>query len=251
MNCNGTNGDCNANDFVMSSSFTGGSSNTNLPQDEYCVYKGVGDNTTITNLINGNNYYFKIYTYLNPWSDNLLSPILNVSALPVDILSFKVRFIDEVIRLKWQTGYEVNNDYFEIQKSKDGIRFNAIGRINGSGNSYRVNDYLYDDADSYPYKSYYRLKQTDFDGSYTYSKVICIRPKVNEFTIEDYLDYMQINSSLLENVKYIIINNQGKEINRGIFNKSFQIIKRNYLSGIYYVQLKTPYHEEVLKLGLQ
>ena len=249
-NCNGINGDCISSNFSSISSFGDGLSNTNLPQNEYCVYKGIGDNATITNLVNGKNYYFKIYTYLNPWSDNALSPVLNVSALPVDFISFKGKLNNGIVQLNWQTGFELNNDFFDVQNSMDGIKFNTIGVINGHGNSSQVNEYFFEDINPRLPKSYYPLKQVDFNGSSTYSKVICINLKKDEFIIQEQLDYVQINTQLSDNVEFVIINSYGIEIDSGKFNKSVKINKNKFISGIYFIKLKTPYHEEILKLGL-
>lgn len=80
---------------------------------------------------------------------------------------------NEVV-LKWATKSERNNDYFSIERSEDGKIFETIKQINGAGNSNKK--LYYDFTDYYPARgtNYYRLKQTDYDGKFEYSKVIII-----------------------------------------------------------------------------
>jgi hypothetical protein len=73
--------------------------------------------------------------------------------------------------LDWITYSEINNDYFTIERSQDGIDFEAIEDINGAGTSDQA--IFYESLDPTPYlgTSYYRLRQTDFDGTQSISPV--------------------------------------------------------------------------------
>jgi hypothetical protein len=105
-------------------------------------------------------------TSFSPWavSDN-------VQPLPIELLSFTATYTsNHVVELKWATATEINNDYFTIERSTDAINFKSIYKTPGAGNSTQTLNYqAVDDA---PLKgvSYYRLKQTDFDGKTTYSQ---------------------------------------------------------------------------------
>lgn len=68
----------------------------------------------------------------------------------------------------WETNNEINNDFFTIEKTTDGIVTNEIGRINGAGNSFQPIQYFFIDTNANNILSYYRLKQTDYDGKYKY-----------------------------------------------------------------------------------
>ena len=74
--------------------------------------------------------------------------------------------------LEWATDWELNNDYFEVQRSSDRTLFSSIGEVKGVGNSQTKQEYSF--IDDYPLTSinYYRLKQIDFDGGYEYSPII-------------------------------------------------------------------------------
>jgi hypothetical protein len=90
-------------------------------------------------------------------------------SLPIEIASLStVAYTDKVCVL-WSTASEKNNQYFVIERSKDGIHFEETGTVNGAGNSARLLNYSFCDKDPHEGLSYYRLKQVDFDGQYAYS----------------------------------------------------------------------------------
>jgi hypothetical protein len=98
--------------------------------------------------------------------------------LPIDLLDFTAELIENKrVNLDWVTTTEINNDFFTIERSADGIVYEVVGIVSGSGNSNMIKSY--DLVDETPYKglSYYRLKQTDFDGKYTYSQVVDVNVK--------------------------------------------------------------------------
>lgn len=91
--------------------------------------------------------------------------------LNISLISFKALEDHEVVDLDWITAWEANNDYFTIERSLDGKHWESIENIKAAGTSYGMNSYKTIDPKPYTGLSYYRLKQTDFDGSYTYSSL--------------------------------------------------------------------------------
>lgn len=89
--------------------------------------------------------------------------------LPIELLEFTAHIVGGRVQLNWSTATETNNDYFTIEKSRDGINWFTLTTINGAGNSDVRLDYEAWDATPYSSLTYYRLKQTDFDGAYSYS----------------------------------------------------------------------------------
>jgi hypothetical protein len=85
--------------------------------------------------------------------------------LPIKLLSFAANCKDGKAHLQWSTISEVNNDFFTIEKTFDGINFEFVGKVQGAGNSNMVSNYNYIDNNSGSGKVYYRLSQTDFDGT--------------------------------------------------------------------------------------
>jgi hypothetical protein len=88
--------------------------------------------------------------------------------LPVTMGDFEAKVIeDSKVKLNWFTYSEINNDHFTIQRSSDGLNFQPIASVKGVGNSTEINYYEAIDNSPPPGTSYYRLKQTDFDGKET------------------------------------------------------------------------------------
>lgn len=93
-----------------------------------------------------------------------------VNALPIDLLYFQAKLVNSQVQFSWATAKEVNNDYFTVEKSADGVNFETLLEVDGAGNSQQLRKYSATDASPYNDVTYYRLKQTDFDGKYEYSK---------------------------------------------------------------------------------
>lgn len=89
--------------------------------------------------------------------------------LPIELISFDAFQADRVVNLKWITASEVNNDYFTVQKTKDGLTWETVGTVDGAGTSTEVKSYSLLDSNPYTEVSFYRLVQTDFDGTVVYS----------------------------------------------------------------------------------
>jgi hypothetical protein len=91
--------------------------------------------------------------------------------LPIELVYFKATAIDKQVRLDWETATEINNDYFTIERSRDLVNFEEVGQVRSQMHNSNVNLY-YQTWDEKPLygMSYYRLKQTDFNGEFTYSE---------------------------------------------------------------------------------
>ena len=92
------------------------------------------------------------------------------TTLPISLTAFNANVVNNSsVALNWQTSAEFHNDYFTVQKSKDGIAWADIVQVKGAGNSSSVKNYSAVDNSPYKGVSYYRLKQTDIDGHFTFS----------------------------------------------------------------------------------
>ncbi len=110
--------------------------------------------------------------------------VLNV-VLPITLTKFTAELEKERnrVNINWTTLSEINNDYFTLEKSKNGLNWTEIYRTNGAGNSNSQLDYTYFDNSPYLGISYYRLKQTDFDGLFAYSGIRLIVNDESDFSI--------------------------------------------------------------------
>ena len=94
--------------------------------------------------------------------------------LPIELLSFTATKNQAKVDLNWTTGSETNNDFFTVERSKDGQTFESIATVDGAGNSTSVLSYFIKDERPWSGVSYYRLKQTDFDGTSVYSSIVSV-----------------------------------------------------------------------------
>ena len=106
------------------------------------------------------------------------SPAAN--PLPIELIHFNARYINDEVNFDWATATETNNDFFTIEHSVDGINFQPILFQSGSGNSTSTLYYTNTDKNPTAGINYYRLKQTDFDGQSSYSeiKVVMVNHKI-------------------------------------------------------------------------
>jgi hypothetical protein len=97
--------------------------------------------------------------------------------LPIGLLSFSAKPDNDRVTLDWTTSTESNNSYFTVEKSKDGVNFDFVSAVPSEalgGNSAVVLDYSAIDLSPYTGVSFYRLRQTDLDGHFTYSSIVSV-----------------------------------------------------------------------------
>ena len=96
--------------------------------------------------------------------------------MPVEMtVLYGICLDDNKVELRWQTASETNNSYFAILRSFDGVHFVEIDYITGAGTTTEMNNYVYYDVDDNDGIVYYKLRQVDYDGTYTDSKVIAVQ----------------------------------------------------------------------------
>lgn len=184
-------------------------------------------------------------------SATIINPCTNCSvALPIELIYFSATAADNrTVILEWQTASEKNNDYFTIERSLDGINWEEVIKISGAGNSSSVLNYYAYDNNPYSEQSYYRLKQTDFDGAFEYSEVISVgfnKAEINNITI--YPNPVENEFILIGNSVEIrqirLFNSLGQDItSKAIIKKQSDtgvVVDLTCLSpGLYYVKTLT------------
>ena len=180
--------------------------------------------------------------------DNIVISL--VSALPIELLNFNASPItNEIVLLKWQTASETNNDYFTIERSQNGTTWQEIASLDGAGSSSTL--LSYSATDNYPYIgiSYYRLKQTDFDGQFEYSEIRSVNiERLENSQIELYpnptSNQITIYANSTELAEITIYNALGQDVTLltlKIEKDSNQLVLdfSSLSSGIYYIKTKT------------
>ncbi|MFN2428790.1 MAG: T9SS type A sorting domain-containing protein, partial [Cryomorphaceae bacterium] len=98
-----------------------------------------------------------------------------MNVLPITLLNFTAEAREATVELRWTTSSEINNDFFTVERSLDAGNFEPVGTIAGAGNSNTQLYYNFSDDAPYSGISFYRLKQTDYDGTATYSDIRMVR----------------------------------------------------------------------------
>lgn len=99
--------------------------------------------------------------------------------MPIELTMWTATSLEESVLLEWTTASEENNDYFAIERSIDGVTWKILGNVGGAGTTSATHYYSFEDTKPVSGISYYRLKQVDFNGEYTYSSVKCINRPAN------------------------------------------------------------------------
>ena len=170
------------------------------------------------------------------------------SVLPIELISFKGKCNSEFKTFSWSTASEINNDFFTIEGSNDAMDFQALNIITGAGNSHSVKHYENSIMEN-QYK-YFRLKQTDFDGHFSYSETITVSCNFHNEIFGDLSVYpnpatnnltlnfgSEINSKLQIRIKDLL-GMKIKEINYQADGVSFiNISLEDFGKGIYFIQV--------------
>ncbi|MEO1255177.1 MAG: T9SS type A sorting domain-containing protein, partial [Bacteroidota bacterium] len=98
------------------------------------------------------------------------------STLPVSLIDFSGRFNSGSVELKWHTASELNNDFFTLEVSNDGVLFTELARVNGHGTINEVSNYSFISTNAISAQGlFYRLSQTDFDGTHVQLKTVYVQ----------------------------------------------------------------------------
>lgn len=193
-------------------------------------------------------------TSFSPWT---LSG--NSAVLPVELVSFTATPLAPNVELNWNTSTEINNDYFTIQSSPDGTYFKDLARVKGAGTSHVSKKYYYLDTKASPGRTYYRLKQTDFDGQEKFSKIervdlenslatnftVYPNPSSGKFSLKSSTVY-NIASINIFNAHGKIIGSMKTETAEGAYADDFDLA--DHTTGIYIVRIIHDHGTDFIKV---
>jgi hypothetical protein len=160
--------------------------------------------------------------------------------------------------MEWTTASEINNDYFAIERSDQNFDFYEIGRVRGAGNSNNTLNYSFIDPMFNDQTTYYRIKQVDYNGEFTYHRIVASNCYKTEFDVNNEqltsnsLDLI-INSFQKENVVVYLYDIHGKlivestqSLTKG--NNKINLSNFNINSGIYLLNIVGEVHHYQTKL---
>lgn len=188
-------------------------------------------------------------------------------ALPVELVQFTATLNDSQIDIEWTTSSEINNDYFEIEKSIDGIIFESIGQIAGNGTTNELINYSFTDYQPSFGISYYRLTQTDYDGTKTIFKAVSVNNEsyrqgieVSIFPNPAYSNHVNLRivsgdeNSVVQIFLHDISGNfvYQEEIKAHLGTSEYQLnIPYSLESGIYLMTIQQGNHRDTKRIGIK
>ena len=116
-------------------------------------------------------------------ASNPVAVTLASCPLPVKLVNFNAKQSDDMIAINWQTASEINNNYFVLERSSDGVNFTPITKVKGADNSSTLLNYSFNDPDPLDGINYYRLEQVDYNEDITYSTIIAVEYNKASVTI--------------------------------------------------------------------
>lgn len=140
------------------------------------------------------------------------------SPLPIELVSFNAKKSGHLVRCEWETATETNNDFFTVERSADGTHFSTLACLKGAGNSSKHKYYMFEDINPLDGDSYYRLKQTDFDGKFTCSPTehVFFGPNTSAYTLFPNPSvgtiHLQQDGKSLEGINAVIQDMSGKQV---------------------------------------
>ncbi|MCW8960901.1 MAG: T9SS type A sorting domain-containing protein, partial [Ignavibacteriaceae bacterium] len=187
------------------------------------------------------------------------------SFVPVELVSFSAEVFSNNVTLSWITATEINNSGFAIERRNAGNeQWNNIGFVNGNGNSTEIRYYSFTDNSVSVGEYFYRLKQLDYNGNFTYSKEveITILP-VSEYTLkQNYpnpfnpstkIAFSIPSSSFVSLKVFDILGNEinalvNRELTQGSYEVQFS--GTNLPSGVYFYNLTSGDFSKTMKMNL-
>ena len=175
--------------------------------------------------------------------------------LPVTLLSFTAEVEEKGIQTEWVTQSEINNDYFTLEKSKNAEDFVEVAELKGAGTQNSVSNYTYFDTDPYFGTSYYRLKQTDFDGTYTYSSVVPVTFNKEQKTKVYFTEGLVVEMNTKHEVpaSVIVFDATGRKVFSNSYTVPKGMSKKKFTNqqlsqGIYFVRIQLEHQTNSYKI---
>lgn len=192
----------------------------------------------------------------NPENCIVAQGICDAIVLPVELVYFEASPMDDYIVLNWETATETDNDYFIIERSKNGKRWEEVDKVDGAGTSIETIKYEYFDFNAVIGDNYYRLRQVDFSGRETISEIVYASIAGATTQLAVYPNPTSNGSSVtVKNVQYgetvQLLNASGNVVSESYVNSFSNEINLNIIDiqpGVYFVNTTDNGQRNAVKL---
>ena len=183
------------------------------------------------------------------------------NSLPVNWLSFTAeKTNNSAVLLKWATSSEVNNKYFEIERSSNGTTFSVVGKVMAGNNAASVQQYSFNNSKALEGNNFYRLKQVDQDGNIRYSAIVKVavkgvalfalypNPATTKTTVQIRSQLNKVSISLIDNYGRKLYQSNHASLQAGT---NLKIPLQQFAKGIYTLTLDSDKGRSTEKIVLQ
>ena len=175
--------------------------------------------------------------------------------LPVKFISFYAAKTGSVVELTWSTAEEINNSHFNVQRSTDGSTWKDIAVVMAVSKPAPINKYAYSDKSNNSGTVYYRLKQVDKDGRYTYSTIKTIHHNRESGMANVYVSAKQtiaieFNEQVTGKVIVRVVGVNGQSLREQHFTQPayhYQLQVANAVPGVYVMQVISDTNKAIVK----
>ncbi len=153
-------------------------------------------------------------------------------SLPIKLIYFTAKLNGSIVNFDWATAAEVNNNFFTVERSTNGENFEPLLTKPGAGNS-TINLY-YNAVDESPLNgySYYRLKQTDYDGQYTYSDIATVKNGESAIGDEQNIEIKTVSPNpFVDNFKVSFFSKNAAVVNFSLMSSSGQLVAQEKIQA--------------------
>ena len=169
--------------------------------------------------------------------------------LPIELIDYSGNYKNKenAVLLEWQTSTEINNDFFTVERSYDGLVYEVIETVDGAGNSKNTLSYSLKDENPKSGTSYYRLQQTDFDGASSTTGVVAVNVSdkgdiklfptatASNVNLEMFMGAPTYTEITVYNAVGVLVFMEKIELGKGM--TSFVIPSSDFDAGIYFVRI--------------
>lgn len=202
-------------------------------------------NINLSGSLSAGTHYLYIRSKQNPWSLTTVVPFSATGIVPVLWSFVKAQLVNNQTQVSWATEQEINSQNFEIEHSTDGRTFQTIGTVPAAGNSSSRTNYSFTHGQPTNGINYYRIKQIDRDGSYTYSAIVTVLQKDNLLKtliapnpVKDVLNLVETKEVFVNTAE--VFNTAGSLLMRKVINSKLQVYSlpvNNLPAGRYLIKV--------------
>jgi len=185
-----------------------------------------------------------------------VSKSVNCTKLPIELISFEGEALESGNQLKWISASEIENDYYIVEASANGIDFKTITSVKGKGTTSSTSSYTHLDRTASKGITYYRLSQTDFDGTNAQVKVIAVERGETSFNITDlypiptsdfiHVDFMAPEQTVVDIEVYDLIGRSIESIKiTSTGSNQLKLEVTDYAVGVYFISVQSDNNHKV------